>query len=1338
MTTSTLIFTAIPNPTESAAGLRLTVLVSPRLEARMASGLRLDQFEIGTVPWPSRVAAMTLGVRFDGGPMLPAQLAPPARPVEARDPAMWQALFPGDTPVAPYVFQDDRWRKLRSFPAAHIHERLLDLYRDTAQSSPHSYPRLDPGAASPGKLDRFTFSLGTLPDLLDELAFQDYEDACILDRTETEYQRPHYDALRFYTRRPLRLPSADDPPPPPPPIPELDFHRMVSVLADHPTLLRKLGLAFEVIVPGVSLAALPTRGTVQLHAEWRGPSSADKFPRMHYDTSSGSFQPAPRDPTFCDGGYLRLDRADRFPVMVLDIDGAALKVVDFAVAVRKALTDPQQPPIADTSLPALRTGGFTITHAERSAWVEQQIGRGATLNGNLDNVELWAEDVVRGYRIDVHSNGAWYSLCRRWGAIRVGELAPLPIPEAQEEEGYVKAASAASNERANELYLHEAIAGWDGFSLSARRPGKALVFTGDPEHPDEVRTVGNTPGPNIDVRTEYRPTRRSLPQLRFGRSYRLRARLVDLSGSGLPHTDPAEESATSEHLYQRYEPVASPVLVLRSPITEGESLELMVIRSTPGMTPEEYVASGPVRGARYPSRNERHVLPPKTSQAMAETHGMFDPAFTSTALAQVYYRVALKEEGTLLDREIIDIRTGTKIAVKALRLHNPSGVHTDQPLAWPARRGDPLLPGQYVTHGGEEVRIPYLPDPLAAGLALFEPALPEAVVQRTYPVLPGPWPAGLADWPEKQSLRVILRGTTGNAIVRDASGGDPRTVIFEVPQGHKHTLRYSSLIPQARLPEMAVWNLLGPASQMVHERLVLAGKHWMLTPYRELTLVHAVQRPVTPPRLVTTLARNPGETFVRFEGHIDCHGWSTSHIDIRASWADPIDLPSEPAPRMVTHAAEAFRVPVAYAETSVAVPRTAPVQERALRISPAGIPYLHVTTTPQTRSGLHEFGDTKHHSVTYRPVGTTRYREYFPAELIASPANLESLGEEPWVASARASTRPEKPQVLYIVPTFAWETATNGKRTRRGGGLRIYLDRGWFSSGREERLGILLAPYPWRYLERLKPFISLWGRDPIWSAPAPDALSLEHVAGLGEKTHWFPELDGDPEVDRLVVAEAVRLYEPGRTAEEVQQEVRVLGVVPAFHAERQLWYCDLEFDPQRGYFPFIRLALARYQPNAITTPELSLELSETVLAEFAQIAPDRAATLVVSPDSVLVQLWGITAGNGLEQLGSPPEGPSNAGAAHRVRARIERRDGGDQAGDLAWRLVSGPVDLPATWNDETTGEATWAGSVPLPRQEGREEYRVVLVESEIYDTDPPGMLATRERVSYLDALKIVR
>ena len=123
----------------------------------------------------------------------------------------------------------------------------------------------------------------------------------------------------------------------------------------------------------------------------------------------------------------------------------------------------------------------------------------------------------------------------------------------------------------------------------------------------------------------------------------------------------------------------------------------------------------------------------------------------------------------------------------------------------------------------------------------------------------------------------------------------------------------------------------------------------------------------------------------------------------------------------------------------------------------------------------HEFRDTKHRYVTYHSIATTRFREYFPTEITDDPTLITHLG--PTVElNVPSSRRPEPPEVLYVVPTWTWETrklpgfslprgigrlSPTSLRTRSGGGLRVYLDRPWYSSGVDELLGVVLEDQPW-------------------------------------------------------------------------------------------------------------------------------------------------------------------------------------------------------------------------------------------------------------------------------------
>ena len=75
-----------------------------------------------------------------------------------------------------------------------------------------------------------------------------------------------------------------------------------------------------------------------------------------------------------------------------------------------------------------------------------------------------------------------------------------------------------------------------------------------------------------------------------------------------------------------------------------------------------------------------------------------------------------------------------------------------------------------------------------------------------------------------------------------------------------------------------------------------------------------------------------------------------------------------------------------------------------------------------------------------------------------------------------SSRRPDPPDLLYVVPTWTFDEqtvrglavpnrqqrlASTLLRTRSGGGLRVYMNRPWWSSGEGELLGVVLTHQPW-------------------------------------------------------------------------------------------------------------------------------------------------------------------------------------------------------------------------------------------------------------------------------------
>jgi hypothetical protein len=298
--------------------------------------------------------------------------------------------------------------------------------------------------------------------------------------------------------------------------------------------------------------------------------------------------------------------------------------------------------------------------------------------------------------------------------------------------------------------------------------------------------------------------------------------------------------------------------------------------------------------------------------------------------------------------------------------------------------------------------------------------------------------------------------------------------------------------------------------------------------------------------------------------------------------------------------------------------------------------------------------------------------------------------------------------VVYVLPTFGWErqTATNLKRSIRfGGGLRVYLHRPWFSSGDGELLGVALWSYANGALgstqrDKFKPFITQWGMDPIWQtenlsgAPAtynfPDAISTDFAVSVEEKNA------GDP---------ATR--QPGR--------VDVVGFPVRFDADRGLWFSDLTINlPGETYMPFVRLALVRYQPHALA----DAKISRVVLADFAQLTPDRSAMITTDPHhakTIRVVVSGVAPRGPRPVFHNQPADKFGVHRPTQIRVRVQERDQ-TLPSDLAWNdAPSAVAKVTAGFDDFVPDQpslALWAGSISFAKAPEVNRYRLLIEEFE--------------------------
>jgi hypothetical protein len=697
------VFTAIPAGRLPDGGrLKVTIFVTPKLGTGEPPGsdvlVDLPAFE-AFANWPRTMTDARWVLEVGGLGDVEAQ--PLDDPVPL-NPELWEQLF-GRTSVGEAGFQHFEEAVVHSYPVEEVAKALTDLYQTIARVSPVNFPGITTGPLSgfitslsldlqPGEVQEGGYRRA-VKRRLESLRFASgdpksrYLDIDVVPPAAKSAVALAA-AAAFYDRSDDPWDPATTTAPAPTPVPP-EFHSFVARCADYPELLRHLGLAVDVwirddgaineyttirVVSGANGAPLENL----LHPE-------DARPRTLAHHTDRFWAPASRDddPDIIDGS-LAIDETRRFLVEQIDPDGSALKVGSLLSTLQRTDSElhesaarnnaaPSMTP-DESSLPALRSSGILVARRNRALWLVRQFDASAAHENDRASgsaTTLQAADVTRGWRIDVQDQesgtGEWLSLHRRVGQYETvvpGEPAqPLPV-QPRPDEAYLKAASTSSNEAkpTADQYLHETLAGWDGWSLAVRRPGKIVNET-EPVDPtvDPASGDGRVAETGFPLAARFTPQPGSLPRLRFGRNYRMRVRAVDLSGESIPadQLDEGHERGL-DGTYQRWEPVPSPAVIPLTEYTEGESLMRMVIRSTLDMPVAEYIEQDRVQslpghsatgdlGIVYRDVNQRNLAAPIGSVQLAETHGLFDAALGGDPAAiAAQYAVAAREAGSFL------------------------------------------------------------------------------------------------------------------------------------------------------------------------------------------------------------------------------------------------------------------------------------------------------------------------------------------------------------------------------------------------------------------------------------------------------------------------------------------------------------------------------------------------------------------------------------------------------------------------------------------------------------------------------------------------------------------
>jgi hypothetical protein len=368
-----------------------------------------------------------------------------------------------------------------------------------------------------------------------------------------------------------------------------------------------------------------------------------------------------------------------------------------------------------------------------------------------------------------------------------------------------------------------------------------------------------------------------------------------------------------------------------------------------------------------------------------------------------------------------------------------------------------------------------------------------------------------------------------------------------------------------------------------------------------------------------------------------------------------------------------------------------------------------------------ELGDTKHRTVRFTVTAASRFAEYFPDELAEQPGRFTRTGASVDYIALNTGV-PPAPVVLDVVPILRRrEEFVDGhlERVSEGGWLRVWLARPWFVTGEEERLGLLVGnDAPDGPNRRWYDLVSLLGADEAHRSPTTTiGLRAEHCLNAVQ-------------VEGAMVQELV-------DTPESAMELQVVAFDPKFDAAEQRWYADIHIDATDVYFPFLRLALVRYQFHSVPGEGAGdarerYSVSPVVLTEPVPLLPERRLRTVspVNPDITPVeeQFLGAMLTGTTYVLPSPEHAGPLPGGLATVTARCQRRTNQHVTGTGDdWTTVK-------TFEFGRSDDGSWGISVPVSELANVGRILVVEEDHAPYDPAVPQPTALASRVVYADII----
>lgn len=839
--------------------------------------------------------------------------------------------------------------------------------------------------------------------------------------------------------------------------------------------------------------------------------------------------------------------------------------------------------------------GISLRLKQIADLAKMAIGASPNLSGGPENIAvIHGHNIHKGYRVDViynDDNGkkTVRSLCKRTVnyVLKANEEKTVqaenePVDKnyfkqfclCDDDEGWILESMQGSRSQA--VYIDEELFRWNDWSLCADPIARGNEYS------------AKKPIDSDNVRVYVFPQLQSLPPLRFGEPYNFALRFVDITGGSVDSSNLSIGKAVlaKDIIYNRVQGITSPLVTLGHPLHKksdrkndyldecyGEDVNTLMIRS--------YFDEENSR-LQFETKTTtiRYIGPPKLDLNMVKKHKLFDAL------------------------------------MKAVAGNAPVKNVSKEFLAFTS------LPKKYHDHADdadtkEEVmlknkNVPYLFDPLVSGYAFSingKAELNSILIQS----------GSLLYFRNVWFKQVTLSGLS--------TSGDYS--FF-----HQNENDLTLLLQQGMEKRLTITCQTDVAGMSASKA--------------DLQLVHAVEKPclldtdVNGKKFLTEYSTRPGEIKLlrRPKGGIEAG--LTMFFD---------QFPCITSEAFILHACHLEIVATRKRFLSDGSVNTTGFEYKQVNhIVRTGVkPDRADTEQAVYFSGIqHTFNDTKARKIFYSLEAISKFKRFFrtfkndpkdrfsifgyggnvadkPAYIdpdtsetdIKKITNENVAKRKNWMV-LNSSEAPPPPKVDAIVPLIRWEGSLSSKSglKRISDTIRIYFDEDWFVSGEDEHVALFFAEQDdarsSNVPKGLENVLSQLGNDP--ASIAPSDPSKEEC---GEKIRMITEkmLGKEKEYIDLFFSNldfenrAMYKNKPCRAA------IYKVDFMPSEEENGTgRYFIDVKLNDETLndlYFPFLRFAIARYQPNTIDTrgsdgKEVDSHFSKPVITDFVQLLPCRA------------------------------------------------------------------------------------------------------------------------------------